>query len=108
MQSSSCSSLKILEECGLNYQTKRYKVDYEALYGTPTNLGKYTSYFRGGFSGGPLFYKGNVVGILVTSSENPYTNLHDLTEIWNWVNARATSEIVPALERAGISVTTVP
>lgn len=107
--SSSCVEKTVLEECGLNYQTKRYKEDYKALYGKETSLGKYTSYFRGGFSGGPLFYRGAVAGILVTSIENPYSNLYDLTHgQWNWVDARAVSEFIPTLRRAGISLPTVP
>ncbi|MCL9972049.1 MAG: serine protease [Candidatus Pacebacteria bacterium] len=108
LESSSCNTKSVLQSCGLNYQSRRYKEDFKALYEKQTSLGKHTSYFRGGFSGGPLFYKGHVIGVLLTSMENPYSNLYDLTHgQWNWVDARATSEIIPALKQAGITLPTV-
>lgn len=108
-ESSTCTLKAVPEDCGLNYQAKRYKENFKTLYGKSTNLGKHTSYFRGGFSGGPLFYKGHVIGILVTSMENEYSNMYDLTAgQWNWVDARATSELAPLIQAAGIALPTAP
>lgn len=107
---STCVGKMLAERCGVSYQTKRYKNDYKKLYGVQSELGKYTSYFRGGFSGGPLFYKGNVIGIITFGRENSYTNLYDLSTVglWNWVVALSSNEIVTTLKMHGINLTTVP
>ncbi len=107
---STCVGKMIVERCGVSYQTKRYKNEYKKLYGVQTELGKHTSYFRGGFSGGPLFYKGNVIGIITFGRENSYTNLYDLSTVglWNWVVALSSNEIVTTLRMHGINLATVP
>lgn len=49
--------------CGLRYVLRRYPGDYEKNFWKKTDLGVITPYFRGGFSGAPAFYKGNLIGI---------------------------------------------
>jgi len=49
--------------CGLRYILRRYPADYEKDFWKKTDLGVVTPYFRGGFSGAPAFYKGNLIGI---------------------------------------------
>jgi hypothetical protein len=109
-QDSSCAGKSVVENCGVRYQSRRYKDDYKALYDVPTDLGLYTDYFRGGFSGGPIFYKGYVAGIMLTSREDTYSNLYDLGYVgqWNWVDSLSSEEIVTALAQQGISVPLAP
>lgn len=49
--------------CGLRYVLRRYPANYEKDFWKKTDWGIITPYFRGGFSGAPAFYKGNLVGI---------------------------------------------
>jgi len=49
--------------CGLRYVLQRYPGNYENDFWKKTDLGIITPYFRGGFSGAPAFYKGNLIGI---------------------------------------------
>ena len=51
------------EPCGLRYVFRRYPPDYEKDFWKSTDFGIITPYFRGGFSGAPAFYKGNLMGI---------------------------------------------
>jgi len=53
-----------IKPCGLRYAFRRYPYDYKSYFWKSTELGIITPYFRGGFSGGPTFYKGNLIGIV--------------------------------------------
>lgn len=61
-EESSCDGT--IMPCGIRYFLKRYPYDYENDFWKPTPLGIITPYFRGGFSGAPVFYKGNLIGII--------------------------------------------
>jgi len=51
------------EPCGLRYIFRRYPYNFEKDFWKNTDLGIVTPYFRGGFSGAPVFYRGNLIGI---------------------------------------------
>jgi hypothetical protein len=53
-----------IKPCGLRYAFRRYPYNYEKDFWKSTELGIVTPYFRGGFSGGPAFFKGNLIGIV--------------------------------------------
>ena len=53
-----------IKPCGFRYAIRRYPLDYQKDFWKATDLGIITPYFRGGFSGGPVFYKGNLIGIV--------------------------------------------
>ena len=105
-----CSKSEVVKTCGTRYRTKRHKATYKPLYFKKTELGIYTSFIRGGFSGGPMFYQGNLIGILVTTIENAYSDLWDLSQdgYWNWLHALTTDDIVSHLKVKGIALPTVP
>lgn len=61
-EESSCDGT--IQPCGLRYAFRRYPYNFEKDFWTSTDLGIVTPYFRGGFSGGPAFFKGNLIGIV--------------------------------------------
>lgn len=62
-----------IEPCGLRYSIKRNPNYYEPNFWKDTELGVITPYFRGGFSGGPAFYKGNLIGIVTHGASGDKT-----------------------------------
>lgn len=62
-----------IEPCGLRYSIKRNPNYYELNFWKDTELGVITPYFRGGFSGGPAFYKGNLIGIVTHGASGDKT-----------------------------------
>ncbi|MBI4991722.1 MAG: trypsin-like peptidase domain-containing protein [Candidatus Harrisonbacteria bacterium] len=62
-----------IKPCGLRYSIKRNPYYYEPDFWKDTELGVITPYFRGGFSGGPAFYKGNLIGIVTHGASGDKT-----------------------------------
>ena len=50
--------------CGLRYESRRSSFEYQDKFWEETELGVITPLDRGGFSGGPVFYNGNLIGIV--------------------------------------------
>jgi len=53
-----------VKSCGFRYAFRRYPYNFQKDFWKDTSLGIITPYFRGGFSGGPAFLKGNLIGIV--------------------------------------------
>ena len=70
-EESSCDGT--ITPCGIRYFLKRYPYDYEKDFWTATPLGIITPYFRGGFSGAPIFYRGNLIGVVTHGLSGDYT-----------------------------------
>jgi hypothetical protein len=70
-EESSCDGT--ITPCGIRYFLKRYPYDYEKDFWKQTSLGIITPYFRGGFSGAPIFYRGNLIGVITHGLSGDYT-----------------------------------
>ena len=84
--------------CGLRYLTQRYSYTYEKDFLKPTDLGIVTPFFRGGFSGAPTFYKGNLIGIVTHRRPN------DTAIGWEIAYVLPTYDILDLLNRHSISL----
>ncbi len=78
LEGSSCSGE--LTPCGLRYMATRLLKEYRDLFYKESPLGIYSPYFRGGFSGAPAFYNGNLIGI-ITHGESGDKNPEEQDEV---------------------------
>ncbi len=62
-----------IQPCGLRYGLRRYPADHQEDFWKATDLGIITPYFRGGFSGAPVFLSGNFIGIVTHGRSGNYT-----------------------------------
>ncbi|MBI4088194.1 trypsin-like peptidase domain-containing protein [Candidatus Kaiserbacteria bacterium] len=63
-EGSSCLTSKLADVCGWRYVIARIWDDVKQYEGFFTDYGKISAQARQGFSGGPAFYKGNLIGII--------------------------------------------
>ena len=78
LEGSTCSGE--IEPCGLRYLSTRLLKEYQDLFYKESRLGIYSPYFRGGFSGAPAFYNGNLIGI-ITHGESGEKNPEERDEV---------------------------
>ncbi|OGG55303.1 hypothetical protein A3D62_01625 [Candidatus Kaiserbacteria bacterium RIFCSPHIGHO2_02_FULL_49_11] len=100
-----CRGVDYTTPCGWRYELYRDAKD-SVIKGTTFSFGNYYSYLgqsassvRGGFSGSPVFMKGNVIGILTTSSANEEGKYKGK----DFFYALTSYDIVEALKSEGIS-----
>lgn len=98
LEGSTCSGE--IEPCGLRYLSSRILKEYRDLFYKDSPLGIYSPFFRGGFSGAPAFYNGNLIGI-VTHGESGDKN----TEEADKVLVLTSFDIIEALKKHQIVLT---
>lgn len=87
-----------LDPCGLRYAFRRYPLDYKKDFWKPTEYGIITPYFRGGFSGAPVFFKGNLIGIVTHGVSGDKTKSG-----WDEVIALSSHDIALKLKEEGLA-----
>ena len=85
------------DPCGLRYIFRRYPLDYEKDFWKSTDWGIITPYFRGGFSGAPAFYKGNLIGIATHGASGS-----DTEDGWDQAVILTSWDILEFLKNQGI------
>ncbi|GEM_PF-2758075 len=87
-----------LKPCGLRYIFRRYSYDHEKEFWQVTDLGIISPFFRAGFSGAPVFYKGNVIGIVTHKMPN------ETAQGWEGAYALTSYDILQTLRTHSIAI----
>lgn len=101
LKGSACPLGKSVNVCGWRYQIFRVWSDFKDDYGRYwTEEGEESFNARGGFSGGPVFYKGNLIGIVTHGAQREANTEHSDVDFFNVLASR---DIVSYLSSQGIT-----
>lgn len=98
-----CAEDEYANICGWRYSTVRRYYDFKEYYGYYTDLGIETETIKGGFSGSPVFFKGNLIGLLTHGKTREQLDI-DNVGIWTEVDVAdvlSSRDVVRFLEKKG-------
>ncbi len=103
LEGSGCVSKQFTKPCGWRYVTARYLPDIKQYLNVLTEWGTESMAVRPGYSGGPVFYNGNVIGIATHAQSSSEYDDGPLSE-QDVVYVLTSYDIVETLKAEGISL----
>jgi hypothetical protein len=100
-EESSCKAKQLTNPCGWRYVIARYLPDLKQYLNALTEWGRESMTVRPGYSGGPVFYKGNLIGI-VTHAQSSADSTSGLLSDQDTIYVLTSYDIVETLNAEGI------